>query len=220
MGMTEESQGQNEEKFVEFVQRAARGYNEPEGSIPREEMWSSIVMARQKAAAERATRRRYVWAAVGMAATLAIGVAIGRMGNLSPAAPATSMSSTTTTAAEMSAAAANAYTVATREHMRRAEALFVTYANPQSNTKDDSLVAGWARDMLSSTRLLLDSPLSTDETRRRMLEDLERVLVQMVQISPAERDADVRANVERTIERKRMMSRLRSMQSASLISGS
>lgn len=217
--MTEETQSQNEEKFVEFVQRAARGYLEPEGSIPREEMWSSIVVARRQAVIAR-TRWRYVWSAVGMAATLVIGVAIGRMGMTSPTTSTTSMSSTTTTAAEMSVAAATAFTVATREHMRRAEALLVTYANPQANTTGDSLVSGWARDMLSSTRLLLDSPLSTDETRRRMLEDLERVLVQMVQVSPAERDADVRANVERTIVRKRMMSRLRSMQSASPISGS
>jgi hypothetical protein len=216
MGMTEMHDG-NEEKFVEFVQQAVRGYNEPEGAIPREEMWSSIVIARKQAAMAR-TRRRYVWAAVGMAATLAIGVAIGRVG-MGTAAPETRLV-VAPPVSGVEAATSEAYTVATREHLRRAEALLVTYANPATGASGDSLVAGWARDMLSTTRLLLDTPLSTDEARKRMLEDLERVLVQMVQVSPAERDADVRANVERTIVRKRMMTRLRSLQSASLISGS
>jgi hypothetical protein len=84
----------------------------------------------------------------------------------------------------------------------------------------DSAMTRWASDMLSNTRLLMDSPLGTDVRRRRILEDLERVLVQMVQVSPAETDADVRAHVERSLERTRMMMRLRSLQSATPVSGS
>jgi hypothetical protein len=216
MGMTDEMKDANEERFVEFVQQAARAYNEPDGRVPREEMWASIVMARRQAAVAR-SRRRYVWAAVGMAATLAIGVAIGRIGMRAPEAPSVVAAVPVSGAGS---ASAEAFSVSTREHLRRAEALLVSYATPSAGSAGDTLVATWAREMLSTTRLLLDSPLSTDVARRRMLEDLERVLVQMVQVSPAERDVDVRANVERTIERKRMMTRLRALQSESLTSGS
>jgi hypothetical protein len=220
MGMTEERDtNADEEQFVEFIQGAARTYNDPVGNIPREEMWSSIVMARRQAAVAR-SRRRYMWAAAGMAATLAIGVAIGKfaMRTESPAGPAQNL------VVVHGEGGASAYDVATLAHLSRAEALLVSYTTPATTSpralQSDSAMTRWAHDMLSNTRLLIDSPLGTDERRRKILEDLERVLVQMVQVSPAETDADVRAHVERSLERTRMMTRLRSLQSATPVSGS
>jgi hypothetical protein len=220
MGMTEEREKDtNEEQFVEFIQDAARTYNDPAGSIPREEMWSSIVMARRQAAVAR-SRRRYMWAAAGMAATLAIGVAIGRFQN----AEGSRQMAEAPTIVVNGTGGATAYDVATLAHLSRAEALLVSFTTPSttpsSGTQVDSAMTRWASEMLSNTRLLIDSPLGTDARRRRILEDLERVLVQMVQVSPAETDADVRAHVERSLERTRMMMRLRSLQSATPISGS
>jgi hypothetical protein len=220
MGMTEErDKDTNEEQFVEFIQDAARTYNDPAGSIPREEMWSSIVMARRQAAAAR-SRRRYIWAAAGMAATLAIGVAIGRFQN---AEGGRQMAEAPTIVVNGTGGGASAYDVATLAHLSRAEALLVSYTTPSTSpqgTKADSALTRWASDMLSNTRLLIDSPLGTDARRRKILEDLERVLVQMVQVSPAETDADVRAHVERSLEHTRIMTRLRSLQSATPVSGS
>jgi hypothetical protein len=221
MGMTEDS-NKNEEQFVEFIQDAARTYNDPAGGIPREEMWSSIVMARRQAAAAR-SRRRYMWAAAGMAATLAIGVAIGRYqkadgGGQMAQAPTVIVNGAS------GASGASAYDVATLAHLSRAEALLVSYTTPMTTSQrgvhTDSALTSWAKQMLTNTRLLLDSPMGTDVRRRRILEDLERVLVQMVQVSPAETDADVRAHVERSLDRTRMMMRLRSVQSATPVSGS
>jgi hypothetical protein len=215
MGMTERDKDKNEEQFVEFIQQAvkAHGYNDPDPIVPREEMWSSIVMARRDAAKAR-TRRRYTWAAVGMAATLVIGVAIGRYAGITPSSDAPGL---TVVQGEGSA---SAYDVATLAHLSRAEALLVSYTTPATALKADSALTGWAKDMLSNTRLLLDSPMGTDVRRRKILEDLERVLVQMVQVSPAETDAEVRAHVERSLDRTRMMMRLRSLQSAIPVSGS
>jgi hypothetical protein len=208
----------NEEKFVEFVQSAVRSYNDPVGQIPREEMWSAIVVARRNAALAR-TRRRYVWAAVGMAATLVMGVAIGRY-----AGRTSSQSGSPPVLVVQGDGGTAAYDVATLAHLSRAEALIVSYTNPaqasQKGAYVDSAMTRWAKDMLSNTRLLLDSPLSTDESKKRLLQDLERVLVQMVQVSPAETDADARAQVERSLERTRIMPRLRSLQSATPVSGS
>jgi hypothetical protein len=68
-------------------------------------------------------------------------------------------------------------------------------------------MSAWARDLLSNTRLLLDSPAAVDPERRRLLEDLELVLVQIVQLAPAN-TAD-RAMIDRALEHDHVMTRLR-----------
>jgi hypothetical protein len=62
--------------------------------------------------------------------------------------------------------------------------------------------------MLTNTRLLLDSPAGDDPVRRRLLEDLETVLVQLLQRTGGA--VDERALIERTLERTQLLSRLRS----------
>jgi hypothetical protein len=42
-------------------------------------------------------------------------------------------------------------------------------------------VSGWARELLSTTRLLLDEPQLREDRTRRLLQDLELVLVQIIQ---------------------------------------
>jgi hypothetical protein len=47
-----------------------------------------------------------------------------------------------------------------------------------------------ARELLTMTRLLLDSPLAQDPQLLDLLEDLELVLAQVVRLEPAPREAD------------------------------
>ena len=78
---------QTDERFEGFVQREAGAYNTPPDLVPRDEMWDAIRSARAEAlgasaasdgttAPRRRARLAYAW--IGMAATLVIGVAIGR----------------------------------------------------------------------------------------------------------------------------------------------
>jgi hypothetical protein len=210
MGMTDEVD--SDEKFVKFVQANLGDAHVATGDVPREEMWTAISSARAEARRASAARRLRAWVAVGMAATLVIGVAIGRF---SPRADRPSLPGLA------SAPATNtAYDVAAAEHLSRAEALLVSYTRTADGARGDSLFSHWARELLSNTRLLLDSPAAADASRRKLLEDLERVLVQLVQKSPAESDADVRAHVERTVDRTQILTRLRSAQPPSPNSGS
>jgi hypothetical protein len=62
--------------------------------------------------------------------------------------------------------------------------------------------------MLSTTRLLLDSPAAEEAKNRRLLEDLELVLVQIVNLAPNAGAAD-RGSIERTLENGQVMTRLR-----------
>jgi len=257
----------SDERFDAFLRREVAEYNRPPGEVPREEMWEAVARA-------RATRRttggggipftprrqplRYApW--IGMAATLLLGVGLGRYALQrdagptrpgveiaasaptpeapvssggdsaepvtveSPATPprvemgspvrnvatrtATTLAAVTGPAAPAQGAS-SAYAVASREHLSRAEALVAVVAAMPADPMMDSLMGLWARDVLTNTRLLLDSPAGADPIRRRLLEDLETLLVQLVQRSG--RSAEERDLIDRTLQRTQLLTRLRS----------
>jgi hypothetical protein len=101
-----------------------------------------------------------------------------------------------------------AYEVATINHLAQMEALLTTFRATNRDGRVDAQLAVWARDMLSTTRLLLDSPAAEDGKNRRLLEDLELVLVQIVNLSPSAGVSD-RGSIERTLENGQVMTRLR-----------
>src|SRR6185312_7193556 len=69
-------------------------------------------------------------------------------------------------------------------------------------------MASWARALLSQTRLLLDSPAAVDPARQRLLQDLELVLVQMTQLSPANTPID-RELIAGSVRHSDVITRLR-----------
>jgi hypothetical protein len=210
-----------DKKFEEFLQREAKAYNEPPAIVPRDEMFAAIRAARAAGPTadhhERTTTSprfvsRLAW--LGMAATLILGVAIGKFAlqkqdapRIAAVVPAQSDTST------------RGYTTAADAQLVRAEALLTAYGSASANPAMDKQLSGWARDILSNTRLLLDSPAADDPARRKLLQDLELVLVQMVQRSPAAGAAEERSHIERSIERTQMIPRLRSALPADRNSG-
>ena len=64
-----------------------------------------------------------------------------------------------------------------------AESMLTMLSNSPAQQGDAQLTA-WSRDLLESTRLLIDSPAGRDPKRRALLLDLELVLVQLVQSGP------------------------------------
>jgi hypothetical protein len=90
-------------------------------------------------------------------------------------------------------ASARAYTVATAQHLTEAEAMLTSFKGDLSQGRMDAQIASWGKELLSNTRLLLDSPAARDPVRRKLLQDLELVLVQIVQLSPgaSARDRDL-----------------------------
>jgi hypothetical protein len=88
--------------------------------------------------------------------------------------------------------ATRAYTVAAAQHLTEAEAMLTAFKGDLSQGRMDAQIASWGKDLLSNTRLLLDSPAARDPARRKLLQDLELILVQIVQLSPnaSTRDRD------------------------------
>ena len=202
----------SDEKFEAFLQREAQAYNEPPSHVPRDEMFAAITAAR--AAGPKTEDRgpktenarfvsRIAW--IGMAATLVLGVAIGKYALQKESARA----GVNVVAAPLDTAGTS-YATATAAQLVRAEALLTAYSAQNTNNGVDKQISSWARDILSNTRLLLDSPAADDPARKRLLQDLELVLVQMVQRSPSAGAAEERSHIERSIERTQMLPRLRS----------
>ncbi len=228
--MESEETQETEEKFVTFVQRNSQDYNAAGGDVPRDAMWTAITAARAEARRAKAARRRMVWAVAGMAATLAIGVAIGRQASTTRT-PQLAVGEVGEAGGDRSGDRAGgpnsdtrtgnaSYDKATATHLVGAEAMLMSFTSAAPRTGADTSVTRWAKDLLTNTRLLIDSPAATDANRRRLLQDLERVLVQIVQQSPAESNAEVRAHVERSMDRTHMIMRLRALQEAALNGGS
>ena len=119
--------------------------------------------------------------------------------------------STTTAseAADARSAATSAYQLTTVRHLSDAEALLTSFRTRTSADRQmDAQLAKWARDLLTNTRLLLDSPVANDPQRRPLLEDLELVLVQIVQLSPGSTQQDHEL-IEKTLQQEHVLTRLR-----------
>jgi hypothetical protein len=100
------------------------------------------------------------------------------------------------------------YQVATVRHLADAEALLTSFSLGSRDAAMNAQFAGWAKGLLSNTRLLLDSPAGDDPRRAKLLQDLELVLAQIVQLAP-DAPAEDRQLIEGSIQQGHVMTRLR-----------
>ena len=109
-----------------------------------------------------------------------------------------------------SSSASSAYQLTAVQHLSETEALLTSFRSRSSADQQmDAQLGSWARQLLTNTRLLLDSPVGDDPQRRPLLQDLELVLVQIVQqLSPGSTPQD-RELIEKTLQQDHVMTRLR-----------
>jgi hypothetical protein len=213
----------NDDCFDDLLREAANDYNRPP-ETPSRVMWSRI-SARRAWQGDPRPRRRPVlvaWVAT-MAASLLVGIALGRHsappGDVralaSGSAPAKQEQDGSLHAGRPASGQPNEkgggapqYALATREYVRGAETLLVRVAAQEQPPTLDAVVAQ-ARDLLLTTRLLLDSPIGDDPARALLLEDLELVLTQVSQLRTGN-DAD-RALVTDAIVQNGLIERLRTV---------
>jgi hypothetical protein len=181
--MTDESR----DWLDDLLQDAAHTYNPPpdQREMPLDVMWSEID-AQVFGKARPWTHRTY-W--LGMAATLLIGVGIGRFGvRRVPTAPAANQTDSTAVSVaraprvDSSTATTLPFDPVTARYLGQATALLIALPSEASSQRPDRPFIKRASDLLLTTRLLLDSPAAEDPSFRNLLEDLELVLVQVVQL--------------------------------------
>ena len=192
----------NDDRFEDMVREAGRDYHRPP-ETPREEMWAAIdAERRSRRAAPRVIVMRPAWRwGIGMAAVLLIGIAIGRV--LGPKAPASPVDSVVTQSSD-----GVAYRLAAAQYLGRTEALLAGFRSDAPTGVLDQQFVAQARDLLSSTRLLLDSPAGNDPQLKPLLEDLELVLAQIARLPARPEPPDVYL-IDQALDQREVISRLR-----------
>jgi hypothetical protein len=218
MGMSND-----EERFDEYIRRVAREHD-AEVEVPREELWRRIDAVRRgrRGAGERSdagdpaviplaarTRRAAPWLRWGsaLAAMLVLGIAIGRLGSAGPGDGAPQVAADSAAPAGPGAGAPAAYRLAAERHLARTEALLAALPTETlaGETED---VAGWAGELLTDTRLLLDSPAGRDAELGKLLLDLELVLAQIADLQAGSADDEIEL-IEDGINQRDVLLRLR-----------
>jgi hypothetical protein len=196
--------------FDAWIKKMAPTLNAP-NAAPRLEMWAAIQAARRTATAP--PRRRTPWILLSaIAAALLVGVAIDRYA-LRTAHRATASVATAPDATSEPSDPSRLYRMAATQTLTQAEALLTAFrasAAPQQSRTDLRQLGTWGRQVLGSTRLLIDSPAGDDPQLRALLDDLELVLVQIIQLSGGELDPNERALVEGALEHSDLLPRIRS----------
>lgn len=204
----------NDDRFEQQINEALRDYHRPP-EPPRDEMWAAIeAERRRRRTAPRVVVLRPVWRwGIGMAAVLVLGIAIGR--RLQPTGDRTQTSS----AAATRPVDGLAYQLAAAQVLTRAEIVLTSFrADARTGGRPDSQFLDQARDLLGSTRLLLDSPAGQDPRLKPLLEDLEVILAQIAVLSASRDTADVEI-INQGIDQRSVLTRLQTANPAGLAPG-
>ncbi|HXY69717.1 MAG TPA: hypothetical protein VEH62_09725 [Gemmatimonadales bacterium] len=166
---------QGDDALPERLHEAARGYHAPRPT-PREAIWAGIAAERERRRTVRHNLRRVRWG-LALAAMLVLGIGIGRFGWLigGPRAAPNAV-------AAARPPAPTAYRVAAAQYLARTEVLLTGFRAESRRTQLDPQFVSSARDLLTTTRLMLDSPAGDDASLKTLLQDLELVLAQITQL--------------------------------------
>lgn len=194
-----------EERLDELLDDARRTWPLPP-EPDYQAMWGRI--EREAFAEVRQDRRTPSWRiySIGLAATLVIGVALGRV-SMKP-----DMAAVPTLAAvsiDTASSASGAYDRLASELLGRTVLLLSALPDEGRGAGADRIFSNQATELLTSTRLLLDSPAASDVRFKDLLEDLELVLAQiaMLQSGRTRQEIDL---ITDALEERDVVPRIRS----------
>ena len=176
-------------QFDQWLKDAARATYHAPRTPPRDEMWKRIEEARRHK--QVVVIRPWLRWALAAAAVLVLGIGIGRVSVVKeqPTANAPTQAVQDT----IDALANKAYQIAATQYLSRTETFLTAFRADANRSANTARLARQARDLLSTTQLMLDSPAAKDPRLRSLLEDLELVLMQISLLNPLEdgRDRDL-----------------------------
>jgi len=214
----------NEAELNKLIERDARSYNEPPAP-PLDAMWAAIEAQDWTRAASTDTsggsatrgrvRRWMMDRRFQAAAVLLIGVAIGRLTLARTNTQATAATTNPTTEQTRVASAvpdtgfAAPYQVTTSRYLGQTAALLIALPadTHHMNAAENQQFISRAGDLLTTTRLLLDSPAADNPSMRNLLEDLELVLAQVVHLraAPSRTELDL---IHQALDQREVLPRL------------
>jgi hypothetical protein len=204
-----------EDRFDALMRDAAQTFRKPP-EPDLDGMWAEIEREAWGASAQpaRIEARRFGTRASGWlaAATLVIGIGLGRASTFyrQPATPApqpvTTVGAVDPVRIDTSFAAP--YGIETSQYLGQAAALLIALPSEARSGQADDKFVGRAAELLTRTRLLLDSPAANDGQMRSLLEDLELVLAQVVRLQGGHDKTELDL-INRALEQRDVIPRLR-----------
>ena len=187
------------DRFEERLREVARDYHQPP-ETPRDAMWTAIAAERRRRAEPRVflLRPAVRWG-LAMAAVLLVGIAIGRIG----------FGPVTTKLDEPNTGSNVAYSVAAVQYLNSTETLLTGFRADARSGRIDTLFIDQARELLTSTRLLLQCPAGKDPHLKPLLEDLELVLAQIALLPGGRRDTLDVDLITQGMDQQSVLTRLR-----------
>ena len=190
-------------KFEQWLAERAKSYHSPLPT-PREEMWARIEAGRRHKRV--IPLRPWMGWAVAAAAVLVLGIGIGRWTANQPNGTAVAVNGVSR---EIDSLANQAYQVAATQYLSRTEAFLTSFRADANRSSNTARLTRQARELLSTTRLMLDSPAAQDPRLRSLLEDLELVLMQIALLNPIE-DGHDRDLITQGMNQSNVLPKLRS----------
>jgi hypothetical protein len=208
-----------EEELDERTREALRGYRVPP-EPPLDAMWEAIeerhfgapVVSLVDRARSRGSKPRWrlgapSWGVLvaGIAAALILGIALGRMSQrMAPQIADNSREGNYDWVAN-----AEPYRQATTEYLGQTVALLTALPAAARDGQPDARFVTQASDLLTTTRLLLDSPAAASDPRlKSLLEDLELVLAQLSRL-PSEHGRTELNLIAEALEQRDVVPRVR-----------
>jgi len=148
--------------------------------------------------------------AVAAAAVLVLGIGIGRWSiNRESVPPGSTAAAGTQVTNEIDSLSSVAYQVAATQYLSRTEAFLTSFRADANRSANTARLARQARDLLTTTQLMLDSPAADNPRLRSLLEDLELVLMQISLLNPVQ-DGHDRDLITQGMNQSNVLPKLRS----------
>jgi hypothetical protein len=204
-----------EDRFDALMRDAAQTFRKPP-EPDLDGMWAEIEREAWGASAQpaRIEPRRFGTRASGWlaAATLVIGIGLGRASTFyhQTATPAPQRVATVAAVdpVRIDTSFAAPYGIETSQYLGQAAALLIALPSEARSGQADDKFVGRAAELLTRTRLLLDSPAANDGQMRSLLEDLELVLAQVVRLQGGHDKTELDL-INRALEQRDVIPRLR-----------
>ena len=198
-----------DDRFDELMRDAAQTYRKPP-QPDFEAMWN--VVASESFGAAGPTRHAFRFPrGIGIAATLLLGIGIGRatvtFHSALPKNP-TTVAVTSGAARTDSLPEPAPYSTETSQYLGQTAALLIALPSEVKAGRANEQFLSRAGELLTRTRLLLDSPAANDPTMRNLLEDLELVLAQVVHLENNQNRTELDL-INRALEQRDVIPRLR-----------
>ena len=104
-----------------------------------------------------------------------------------------------------------AYRLVLLRHLAGSEAMITAFRSSARSGEVDAEIANWSRELLSTTRMLEHSPAAQDPTMKRLLDDLDLVIVQIARYATTGKsnpdDLDL---IDQSITKRGVLTKLRS----------